>query len=216
MTHSETPYRHWIVDGWIKPVGWEHLPGMMWEEWEVGYANDVERSKRTTRVVPEGYEHVFAKLRSAETVEKWIEHTGIRDLADDPTMHGGGLHVMGNDSWLQGHVDYQLHPKLPGRERRLNLIAFVHPTWRPQYGGRLLLMNSTGQTVTAIDPLPGRLVVFETGDASYHGVQRVAGDAPPRVSAAVYYHSPAREGASRTRALFFPNRNSPRCLAEVA
>jgi hypothetical protein len=216
LTHSDTPFPYWVIDRWCRPVSYEALPGIFWEEWEVGYSNDCERGKRTTRTIPDGFEKVFGRLRSPDTVARWAGLTGIPDLVDDPNMHGGGLHVMPAGGWLQGHVDYARHPKLPDMERRLNLIAFLHPEWRPAWGGRLLLMDAVGRTVAAIDPLPGRLVAFETGDTSYHGVQRVAADAPPRVSAAVYYLAPLRPNVVRQRALFFPNRNAPHCPSEVA
>lgn len=210
---NETPFRHWIIDHWCVPCG-PLPPGL---PWEAEYDNDLERGKRTLRdwlALPDDYAQVFEELNDPATFRHWRTETGI-SLAYDPTQYGGGLHVLEAGGYLQVHLDYARHPVLLNQERRLSLIAFLHPEWKPEWGGQLLLCDPSGRCVVAIDPTPGRLVVFEGGDASYHGVRQTARDTPPRVSAAVYYVGPARPTTTRTRALFLPNRSAPGCPAEV-
>ena len=213
MTAGTSPFRHWVIDGWCDPCG--DLPALTWE---AEYANDCERGKRTTRALaalPADYRAVFARLAAAHTVDEWAGRTAIPGLAFDATLHGAGLHVTEPGGFLQVHVDYERHPHRPGMERRLSLIAFLHPRWESAWGGDLLLCDPAGRVVVAIAPTPGRLVAFEGGPASYHGVRRTAADAPPRVSAAAYYLAPARASATRARALFIPNRQAPDCPSEV-
>lgn len=196
------PCRWWIEDGWCEPPSLA-LPPPESDLWEARYSNDCERGKRTTRRV-EGpvLAPLFARLRAAAA--KWSARLGYA-VEDDPTLHGGGLHVTEPGGVLAVHLDYDRHPLIAGRRRALNLIAFLHPRWDPEWGGALILCDSAGRVVQRIEPVPGRLAAFEVGDLSYHGVERVTGPAE-RVTAAVYYLSEAGPSNTRERALFMPAR----------
>jgi hypothetical protein len=209
------PFRYWIWDRWCAPC--RPLPPDL--PWEAEYANDCERGKRTLRAtaaLPPEYREAFAEFDRPDTIREWGWYTGVTGLHPDPSMHGAGLHVTDPGGWLQVHVDYERHPARPHLERRLSVIVFLHPEWRPEWGGQLLLCDPAGRKVAEIDPWPGRLVAFENGPVSYHGVRRTSPHGPPRVSAAAYFLAPARPQAARTRALFIPNRQAPACPTEVA
>ena len=217
--HGTEPFRHWIIDDYFRPcLSWE-IPGQNWRGWEVSYDNDVERGKRTSRDfynMPSRIQEAFNHLRSQETVEAWRTITEIPTLQDDPFAHGAGLHCSGDGAFLQIHLDYSLHPKITNKERRLNFILFLHPEWKPEWGGQLLLTDPVGKSKVEIDPLPGRLAVFETSAKSYHGMRQVIGAKWPRLSCAVYYLSDPVELSGRQRALFFPNRSESGIPLEVA
>lgn len=137
------------------------------------------------------------------------------ELRPDTSAWGGGAHIMQGGGWLQIHLDWAIRPPDTFLERRMTLVGFLHPEWKPEWGGRFILANPDGSAHTRIDPLPGRLIAFENSDLSYHGVEQLAEDAPPRVSFMATLLGPARPRASRRRALFIPNRNSPECPKEV-
>ncbi len=173
------------------------------------YQNDCERGKRTTRDparMPATVAALLAWMRSEPLVGLWTERTGIAGLIDDPTLHGGGLHVLAGGGWLNTHLDYAKHPVVTGYERRLNLILFLNPEWEEAWGGGFEVCRPDGSVAERIYPAPGRLLAFETSDLSYHGTQRTVPDAPDRITLAVYYLAPARPSATRVRALFIPNR----------
>lgn len=130
------------------------------------------------------------------------------ELTPDTTYHGGSVHVMGRGDYLQTHIDYALHPRLVGMERRLNLVYFLNPEWREEWGGALEFYDDEGREVRKrIFPKSGHAVLWEPGDLTYHGVQRVSDDCPTwRVTANVFFLAPARESAVRKRALFVPPR----------
>jgi hypothetical protein len=187
------------------------LPPIEWSGWEARYENDCERGKRTCRD--------WAKLPAAVAAElaalnglTWLGYlrrlTGITELAIDPYLHGAGLHITDPGGWLSPHLDYALHPKLPGMERRVNLLLFLNPTWREEWGGAFELGDDLGNPAERVFPAPGRAVVWLPSDVAYHGTQRIAEDAPPRATLAVYYLAPARPGVVRKRALFVPNRRA--------
>lgn len=187
--------------------------------WEVSYDNDVEHGKRTSRyfdeMIPE-LQTAFSKLRHPDTVAAFAGLTGIPSLMDDPAAHGAGLHCSVHGSFLQVHTDYEVHPIYEGKERRLNLILFMHHEWDPAWGGELLLCDATGRAVVAIEPKPGRLTAFECGPGSFHGVRVINGKQAVRLSCAVYYLADARETAIRRRAMFLPNRSRGGVPSEVA
>lgn len=216
------PFRHWIVDGVfddslvIKAFG--EVPPAEWDRWEGRYDNDIERGKRTVREVGHAGEsllQVAVKLNSLDFMRLLREWTGITDLERDPTLHGAGLHVMDPASFLQIHLDYDKHLGIHGKRRAVNVIAFLNPEWKPEWGGALLLCDPSGKAQAAVQPKLGRIVVFETNDLSYHGVEQLSPDAPPRVTFASYYLSAARPTSTRTRAMFMPNRNAPGAPKEV-
>jgi hypothetical protein len=206
VTAGEDPVRWWVLDGAVEPIDIRRLPlAHDGTAWEAVYDNDAERGKRTTRfahwlgfVAP----GLFPRLRGLAA--EWSDRLGY-PVEDDPTLHGGGLHVTSPGGHLATHLDYDLHPHLPGRRRALNLIAFLNPEWREEWGGALVLCDPMGRPVTRVHPKPGRLVAFEVGDLSYHGVEPVTGPVE-RVTAAVYYLGDATPANTRRRALFLPAR----------
>lgn len=219
MHHAAEPFRHWIIDDWFQPCSVDEVPVADWRGWEVSYDNDVERGKKTSRAwdwMPARLRTAFLRMRHPDTVDAWSKLTGIPSLIDDPIAHGAGLHYSGAGAFLQAHLDYELHPELEGKERRLNLILFMHPIWRPGWGGQLLLCDAWGKAKVEIDPVPGRLAVFECGPASYHAVRVIHPSVTvPRLSCAVYYLADARPTATRRRALFMSNRSKDGVPDEV-
>lgn len=207
--HGVEPFRWWVERGAVEPIDMDDVPHHDWPHWEARYDNDLEKRKRTTRLIgnlPESIQNIFARMRSAYWQSEWSQEMGY-ELVDDETLHGGGLHVTNPGGWLQTHLDYAAHPYVTGKERRLNLIAFLNPVWREEWGGALLLCDPMGKPVKSIVPEPGMVVGFETGDDSYHGVAKVTGWVP-RVTAAVYYLSNLRPGVTRKRALYIPERGT--------
>lgn len=197
IEHGKEPVRYWVIDRWAETPA-ERIPCATWPGWEAKYDNDCERGKQTTRdlsTLPE-YASLLARMR-AELVEFQAQ--------DDPTLHGGGLHVMRPGGVLACHLDYDRHPLIEGKRRALNLIFFAHPHWQAEWGGQFYLADPSGAPKVMITPRPGRLIAFETNDLSYHGVRPIQGP-EPRISLAVYGLQPATATSTRTRALFVPPR----------
>jgi hypothetical protein len=120
--------------------------------------------------------------------------TGMVGLITDPSMLGGGLHQSGPTGYLNIHTDQTYEPRLR-LERRVNVILYLNREWSTSYGGDLELWDSERRRcVTAITPLAGRMIVFNTDVPSWHGYPRPL-DCPigtTRRSLALYYFtSPA-------------------------
>ena len=96
-------------------------------------------------------------------------------------------------------------------QTQVNLIVYMNPNWKAEWGGQLNIYNGTldGMTTlaTKIQPDFNTAALFCTSDASWHGfpdpLQCPLSEA--RKSVAIYYVSEPRESATnRTKAKFLP------------
>ena len=208
------PWPHWTRDRLADPIRCRRAagdaladlydrPGGGW----VTYANELERKHASTAAARlPAVAPLLDLLTGPEFVAELAGLTGVPGLYADPTLHGGGVHVVPPGGLLAPHLDYARHPHLTDAERRVNLLLFLTDA-DPHAGGAFELYADDGATcVTRVYPAAGRAVVWCPGDVEYHGTQAVAADAPPRAALAVYYLAPARPTAVRKRALFVPRR----------
>lgn len=119
------------------------------------------------------------------------------ELVPDPYFVEGAYHLVGNGGKLGIHADFSHHP-LTGLERRLNLLWYLNPDWKEEYGGSLGLYEPDLKTGKSIAPLFNRAVIFATSDISYHGHPEPMKlpEGVYRRSIAMYYYSlprPERE-----------------------
>ncbi|HLK11193.1 MAG TPA: 2OG-Fe(II) oxygenase [Candidatus Binatia bacterium] len=100
--------------------------------------------------------------------------TGIRPLLPDPTLYVSGLSLMTRGCFVNPHLDNS-HDRERRRYRVLNLLFYVTPDWKDDYGGHLQLWEQ-GFTVPprTIAYRFNRLVIMETTRSSYHSVTEVS------------------------------------------
>lgn len=154
----------------------------------------------------------FSYLNSSAFVNKLKQEFNIENLYPDPGLHGAGWHIHGRGGKLNVHLDYNLHPKLK-LQRKLNLILYLTPDWKPEWGGNLEfwshdpLTNQPKTLEKTIDCLFNRAVIFDTTQNSWHGfAQEIT--CPPNIyrkSIAMYYLiDPSPDTDERYRALYAP------------
>jgi hypothetical protein len=121
--------------------------------------------------------------------------TGIPDLLYDPHYFGGGTHENRNGQDLDAHVDFNRHPT-ENWHRRLNLIVYLNPRWKAEWGGSLELHSDPrddDDRIIAVEPNYNRCVIFETTEHSWHGFPRIAvpeSEGPiTRRSVALYFYT---------------------------
>ncbi|MGC4005834.1 MAG: 2OG-Fe(II) oxygenase [Pirellulales bacterium] len=114
----------------------------------------------------------------------------IPRLLADPTLEGGGLHQTGPRGKLGVHVDFNYHEQLR-LHRRLNILIYLNPAWRAEWGGNIELWDAEVNTCHhAFAPVFNRCVVFETNEVSFHGVSAIeCPDDQVRRSFAAYYYT---------------------------
>ena len=145
------------------------------------------------------YQQFDQIMRSPEFLLFVGEMTGIPNLLYDPAYVGGGTHENLSGQELDPHVDFNYHPATR-LHRRLNLILFLNPEWREEWGGCLELHRNpwlpAGQNqIKTVLPVENRCVLFETSEISWHGFSKVQapnGRDVSRRSIAVYFYTKER------------------------
>lgn len=191
---SATPWPHLVVDGILPP----DVPARVVAE--AGALEDStlvhRRSRRQYKLssmAPDDLgtttREALAALSGPRLTDFVQTVTGIDGLETDPTFCRAGLFVYPAGGWQRVHEDFPIHPHTGLWNRAVAL--FYCSEWSPGMGGRLELWPSDMSTVgRRIEPLPGRLVVFEPTRAHPHGVEALAPDAGRRItlSSRLYSH----------------------------
>lgn len=171
-----TPFPHVILDDLCPgPVLEAAMPAFEQADWRT-FHDDHENDKSQAEPPPCAL-MLFRWMRTlGPRLEEW---TGISGLELD--LLGGGLHQTTKVGHLDMHVDFNRHPD--GRYRRLNMLLYANKSWA---GGSLELRR--GDQMTRLEPSWNRLVVFETGEDTWHGHPTPwASDIPRRSFAAYWY-----------------------------
>lgn len=192
------PYRHIVIDDFL-----QH-----------DFALQLYENFPPTRVLRKHYDGInerkaeganfedfhpnFGLLRQAlmsEAFYDWVSAvTGIAQVFITDDHLGVGLHEGDNGSFLDVHIDFNIHPE-KDVHRRLNLLIYMNRHWQPSYGGDLELWNaSVTECLKKISPAFNRAVIFETSEISYHGYSRIQvpeGESRKSVYAYFYTHERA-------------------------
>lgn len=134
---------------------------------------------------------VFNALNSQAFLAFLEGMTGIDHLIPDPYFRGAGIHRTNTGGYLGVHADFNHHKKM-NLERRLNVLIYLNPGWKPEYGGAFEVWTKDMKTrVAQFPPILNRMCCFSTSSESYHGnpepVNHPGGD--PRLSIALYYYT---------------------------
>jgi hypothetical protein len=123
-----------------------------------------------------------------------------RELFVDPSLHGGGFHQGGSGSFLDTHVDFNIHPRHCDWLRTLNILLYLNRDWPAEYGGELLVRRRPTDEPRSIAPLFNRCVIMLTSDDTYHGYRKMT--LPPgvtRKSIAAYAYENIAAGSTPKR-----------------
>lgn len=215
---SSEPFNYLIIDDFFKLEVIDTLaaefPPLDSPAW-YSYENSIEKKYALNswdRFGQMTYK-TLSYLNSVDFLDALKKISGIQNLECDVGLNGGGLHAHGRGGKLNVHLDYSIHPKLQ-KERRLNLIVYLTPGWRAEWGGGLQLwthdetMFQPKDVHTTVDNRFNRAVIFDTTQNSWHGLPDAINcpEGTVRRSLATYYLSQPRAGADkRGKALFAPH-----------
>lgn len=218
--HYFEPFEHWISDNFFSKADAAQLAHDFYdyddERWLTKNHTEFEQKRLSTHWdwYPKSIYSAFFYLCSNRFIAELEDLTGIRGLIADYGLHAGGMHIHGsNGGRLNLHQDAQLHPKL-GLKRRLNLIVYLNPEWKQDWGGELELWSTNPENdqplekVKSVSPLFNRAIIFDTRN-SWHGLPDQDSIKSPngqhRKSIALFYYTKDDEGGTkRTRAMFAP------------
>ncbi len=132
-------------------------------------------------------EAVYA-FQDPRIVQEIAAITGLAGLEPDVDLYAGGVSAMPKGAYLKPHLDNS-HDHDRSRYRVLNLLYYVTPDWREDYGGNLQLWDEGPRGAPRTVPaLFNRLVLMATNRASWHSVQTVEHDRT-RCCVSNYYFS---------------------------
>jgi Rps23 Pro-64 3,4-dihydroxylase Tpa1-like proline 4-hydroxylase len=118
----------------------------------------------------------------------------------DPSFHGGGFHQAGDGGFLDMHTDFNIHPLQRQWYRMVNVLLYLNPDWRPEYGGHLLIKARPSDEPRAITPACNRAVIMATNESTYHGFRPMTLPAGvTRRSIAAYGYKEIPEGSAQVR-----------------
>lgn len=168
------------------------------------------------------YEQLDAAIKSREFLAFISRVTGIDELLYDPWYLGGGTHENRDGASLDPHVDFNFHPS-ERWHRRLNMLVYLNPTWKDEWGGCLELFrdpHTDVQPASSIEPAFNRCVIFETSEHSWHGFNRIQLPAEQadltRRSIALYFYTKGRpvEQIADRHTTFYVDRKLPEYLVD--
>lgn len=190
------PFPHLVLADVLRvdPADLMKFPEPSWDGW-LRYEDDYQPAKLMASdlaSIPEPFARVIEEMASASVLRFLESVTGITALVPDPYLVGGGLHSSGPGGVLQPHTDFHVYERLH-LYRRLNVLVYLNPDWRPEYGGCLELYDARRDVkVKEVLPEFGTMVVFATDDRSVHGFTAPIAPGHRRNSIATYYYT-ARE-----------------------
>jgi len=170
------PVKHVVIDNFL----------------DATYANTLYEDLPDLDGMPKSRDYVFSDKRELSTLDKRSDISRqlhevfmSREFADfasrlagqqifmDPEYVGGGFHAGGAGSFLDLHVDFNIHPKHDDWLRKLNVLLYLNPGWEQTWGGDLLLTDDPGHPTLAVAPKFNRLVIMECTDQSFHGYRTI-------------------------------------------
>jgi Rps23 Pro-64 3,4-dihydroxylase Tpa1-like proline 4-hydroxylase len=198
---SALPYRHLVIDQFLQPVVaeslYQHFPSVdaLKTHWKSINEKKSEGSDFSS------FHPVFSQLRDlfmSKTFCEWISQvTGIEEVFITNDQMGAGIHQGSDGSFLDIHIDFNIHHLL-NVHRRLNMLIYLEKNWQETFGGQLEMWNADmTRCEKMVVPAFNRCVIFETNEISYHGYGKIT--VPPditRKSFFTYFYTHTREGAS--------------------
>ena len=165
-----------------------------YSEW-YKYNNPLEVKYATDKInnLNKPIKNLFYYLSSNIILNKFKQLTNIYNLESDPYLHGAGLHCHPRYGRLNMHLDYEKHPKLENKERRINIIFFLNKNWKKEWNGDNQFWDKTMENcIVKTYPKYNRALIFQTNDISWHGLPEkiMCPKNVYRKSIAYYYISP--------------------------
>lgn len=192
---SKTPYHYTCVDNFF-PIG--ILERVREEAMAIGdqapenaSANERLKTSFNPDRLPAYSKAVFHALNSRPFIQFLERMSGIDGLIPDPYYQGGGIHRTNTTGYLSIHADFN-HHKIMNLQRRLNVLIYLNPGWKEEFGGSFeVWSNDMKEKIASFAPVMNRMCCFSTGDDTMHGNPEPVNhpDGEPRLSIALYYYT---------------------------
>jgi len=203
------PFEHLIIDKafdkkFANKIS-RSFPKLTRKNWEFSNTDNIEVKYRTKWLsefdIPNNIIDVVRIFNSSIILKAVSKKIGIKKIMPDPYFTGGGLNLTEKGGLLDVHIDGNYHDA-SGLNRRLNLLYYLTPNWKKEFGGELCLYDKTGKKlVKKIQPIFNRIVIFNTHDFSYHGLPDKVNFPKhnPRKSVILYYYTKEARPKSQSK-----------------
>tara|TARA_B100000795_G_scaffold268474_1_gene255501 strand:- start:1107 stop:1922 length:816 start_codon:yes stop_codon:yes gene_type:complete len=214
------PYNHIIIENFLSNDFYniiiKSLPKNIDNFWKYYNPIEVKYVLDNRELYDSNINCLIDKMCEKEFVDKLKNLFNINDIEPDKTLHGSGLHYHPRYGRLNMHLDYEKHPLLENKQRRLNIIFYLNDEWNNDWNGATELWDSNmTKCITKCYPKKNRVIIFETSEFSWHGVpdKIMCPEKHFRKTLAFYYISPltsksqsnklgANSSGYRTKAVF--------------
>jgi hypothetical protein len=219
---TASPWPHVVIDGLFDPAVVARARAE-----ELGPALQLVPRRSTRRVKAESRASagptaaaILQRLLADDLCDLLTTLTGIPDLVTDPTHWWAGVHVLASGSFEAVHRDFARN-STGHLWHRVNILVYLNPGWQSEWGGQLELWDTTMKTChRRVEPVGGRMIIFEPGPDALHGIPAVCcpvGDA--RLTLASYYYTAdpgPHSGRHHSRMIGLPRRPGEPLMASVA
>ena len=192
------PYPHIVLENFLNPEvlkdcirEFNHLnESDGWINYK--HYNEDKRGLNKLDLLPEAIKGTINELNSPNFLQWLSAITGIPNLQKDDGLEGGGIHQSTRGGYLNIHADFTVHPHHRNWQRRVNVLVYLNPEWKEEWGGKLELWDTQMKACEAsVLPIFNRCVIFNTDADSYHGHPEpmTCPDGVYRRSIALYYYT---------------------------
>ena len=217
---SSKPYKHMVIENFLQEdfanTLYEHFPTMDKLSKHYQGLNEKKSEGSNFNTFHPAYSELRAALNSAEVRKVLEEMTGVKDIYSTDDNLGAGIHQGTNGSYLDVHIDFNIHYE-KNINRRFNLLIFLNKNWKEEYGGKAEMWNEdVTECVQAYLPSFNRCVIFETNEISYHGYSKITiPENESRKSFYCYYYTDIRDKAAKYHDTIFKARPEEGTLKKI-
>jgi Rps23 Pro-64 3,4-dihydroxylase Tpa1-like proline 4-hydroxylase len=171
------PFQHVIIDNFLKE---ETISTLLKEMDELTidksyYYGDQQLEKNKYAFKNNfnvNIQDLFKELNSEEFITILEDKFKIKNIIkNNLELQGAGVHKVFNNGFLCMHTDFEAYndSKFGLLDRRINLLLYMNPNWKQEYGGELCLYDKrTNKITNKILPILNRCVIFITPE-NIHG-----------------------------------------------
>ncbi len=174
---NAVPYPHIILDNFLNEETatqlFEHFPSISTLNKHYKGLNENKSEGSNFADFHPVFQQVRNELMSPEFAAWVAKLTGIPGVFITKDNLGTGLHQGSDGSFLDIHVDFNIH-HVQNVHRRLNMLLYLNKDWKPEYGGAMEMWNADmTKMAKKVSPDFNRCLIFETSDISYHGYSKI-------------------------------------------
>lgn len=218
---SAKPYHHICIDNFLPMEIIENvrkdLDSLPEAQMSFESAQEKLKSQYSPDRLPDYSRHLFQAFNSRPFILFLEEMTGIKGLIPDPYFMGAGIHKTLNGGHLDIHADFNVHSHMR-IERRLNVLIYLNPEWKEEYGGSFEIWDKGMTTkMASFVPTENRMVCFSTASDTFHGNPEPVNhpDGTPRQSIALYYYTATWDESREEHSTLFKPRPGSQDASEA-